>query len=183
MQSLHGFLHGIKWISVHGHLIIFKNHLLEVGLTQYQEIMALQTLTTVVLYYFIICEDPHEQVVIEIAFGWGLGHIWLHTTLEGLWPHYVILQVSWDDLWTLSFGLSQFHGHGSWLVCEVAHNVHKWAEISYNKWVHCKKCPFKTNLRQCIILKRLHCCFIWWFWDFFSLFKINKTVRKIPTKH
>ena len=26
----------------------------------------------------------------------------------------------WDGLWTLCFGLSQFHGHGSWLVCEVA---------------------------------------------------------------
>ena len=23
------------------------------------------------------------------------------------------------SLWTYSFGLSQFHGHGSWLVCEV----------------------------------------------------------------
>ena len=32
----------------------------------------------------------------------------------------MILKMSWDDLWTLSFGLSQFHGHGSWLVCEVA---------------------------------------------------------------
>jgi hypothetical protein len=30
------------------------------------------------------------------------------------------LEVSWDGLWTLSFGLSQSHGHGSWLVCEVA---------------------------------------------------------------
>ena len=29
-------------------------------------------------------------------------------------------EVSWDALWTLSFGLSQFRGHGSWLVCEVA---------------------------------------------------------------
>jgi hypothetical protein len=38
----------------------------------------------------------------------------------GLWPHYTILEVCWDGLWTLSFGLSQFHGHGSWLVCEVA---------------------------------------------------------------
>jgi hypothetical protein len=47
--------------------------------------------------------------------------MWLHTTLEGLWPHDIILKVSWDNgLWTLSFGLSQFHGHGSWLVCEVA---------------------------------------------------------------
>ena len=57
---------------------------------------------------------------IEIAFGWRPGHTWLHTTLEGPWPHYMILEVCWDGLWTLSFGLSQFHGHGSWLVCEVA---------------------------------------------------------------
>ena len=27
-------------------------------------------------------------------------------------------------LCTLSFGLSQLHGHGSWLVCEVAFNLH-----------------------------------------------------------
>ena len=39
---------------------ILKNHLLEVGLTQNQETMALQTLTTVDLFYFIMCEDPHE---------------------------------------------------------------------------------------------------------------------------
>ena len=34
----------------------------------------------------------------------------------------MILEVSWDGLWTLPFELSQFHGHGhgSWLVCEVA---------------------------------------------------------------
>ena len=30
------------------------------------------------------------------------------------------LEVCWDGLWTLSFELSQFHGHGYWLVCEVA---------------------------------------------------------------
>ena len=28
-----------------------------------------------------------------------------------------------DGLWTLSFGLSEFHGHGPWLVCEVAVNT------------------------------------------------------------
>ena len=32
----------------------------------------------------------------------------------------MILEVYWDDLWTLSSGLSQFYGHGSRLVCEVA---------------------------------------------------------------
>ena len=99
---------------------ILKNHLLEVGLTQNWETMALRTLTTVDLFYFIKCEDLHEQKFVEIAFGWGPSHIWLHTTLEGPWPHYMILEVSWDGLWTLSFGLSQFHGHGSWLICEVA---------------------------------------------------------------
>jgi hypothetical protein len=38
----------------------------------------------------------------------------------GPWPHYMILEVCWDGLWTLSFGLSQSHGHGFWLMCEVA---------------------------------------------------------------
>jgi hypothetical protein len=35
--------------------IIFKNHLLEVGLTQNGETMALCMLTTVDLFYFTIC--------------------------------------------------------------------------------------------------------------------------------
>jgi hypothetical protein len=40
--------------------IISKNHLLEVSLTQNRETMALRILTTADLYYFIMCEDPHE---------------------------------------------------------------------------------------------------------------------------
>ena len=40
--------------------IIFNNHLLEVGLKQNQETMALRTLTTVDLFYLIMCEDPYE---------------------------------------------------------------------------------------------------------------------------
>ena len=40
--------------------IIFKNHPLKVGLTQNHETMALRMLTTVDLFYFIMCEDPHE---------------------------------------------------------------------------------------------------------------------------
>ena len=47
------------------------------------------------------------------------SHMTSHS-IWGSWPHYVKLEVSWDGLWTLSSGLSQFHGHGSWLVCEVA---------------------------------------------------------------
>ena len=40
--------------------IIFKTHLLEIGLTQNQETNALQMLTTIVLFYSIMCEDSHE---------------------------------------------------------------------------------------------------------------------------
>jgi hypothetical protein len=71
----------------HGHLDYFKNRLLEVGLTQNQEIMTLRTLIIVVLFYFTMCEDPHEDLFIEVAFGKGPGHMnmtshWLrdHTT-------------------------------------------------------------------------------------------------------
>jgi hypothetical protein len=32
----------------------------------------------------------------------------------------MFLEVAWDGQRRLSFGLSQFHGHGTWLVCEVA---------------------------------------------------------------
>ena len=42
-----------------------------------------------------------------------------HNTLEGPWPHFMILEVCWDGLWTLSFKLSQLCGHDSWLVCEA----------------------------------------------------------------
>ena len=65
--------------------------------------------------------------------GWGSGHIWLHTTLEDPWPHFMVLEVSWEGLCTLSFGLSQFHGHGSWLVCV------KWSL----RW-----CPHHTKLNS-----------------------------------
>ena len=40
--------------------IIFKNFLLEVGLTQTWETMALQMFRIVDLFYFIMCEDPLE---------------------------------------------------------------------------------------------------------------------------
>ena len=39
---------------------VCKNHFLKVGLTQNHETMALRMLTSVDLFYFIMCEDPHE---------------------------------------------------------------------------------------------------------------------------
>ena len=40
--------------------IVFKNRLLEVGLTQNWETLTLQTLTIIDLSYFIMHEDLHE---------------------------------------------------------------------------------------------------------------------------
>ena len=65
---------------------IFKNYLLEVGSTQNRKTMPLRMLNIVDLFYFIMCEDPHEKKFIEIAFGWRLDHMWLHGTLEDPWP-------------------------------------------------------------------------------------------------
>ena len=48
---------------------IFKNYILEVGLTQNRETIALRMLTTIDLFYLIMCEDLHEENFIEIAFG------------------------------------------------------------------------------------------------------------------
>jgi hypothetical protein len=103
-------------------IVLFsKNHLLEVGLTQNQETMAPQTLTTVGLFYFIMCDDPHEYIEIHWNIIWlrARAHMGSHYT-RGFVTSLHDLKVCWDGLWTLSFGLSQFHDHGSWFVCEVA---------------------------------------------------------------
>ncbi len=52
-MALNGSCFMITWT-------IFKSYFLEVGPTQKRETMAFQTLTTVDLFYFIMCEDPHE---------------------------------------------------------------------------------------------------------------------------
>ena len=39
---------------------MLKKHLLEVGLTQILETTTLRMLITIDLFYFIMCEDPHE---------------------------------------------------------------------------------------------------------------------------
>ena len=52
-MALNGSCFMVTWI-------VFKNHLLEAGITKNQETMAVQTLTTVDSFHFIMCEDPHE---------------------------------------------------------------------------------------------------------------------------
>ena len=96
---------------------LFKNHLLEVGVTRNRrETMAIRTLTAVGFFY-LPCVRIHMN---RDLLKWYLD--WLHMT-----SHYTSWHTTHDfggvlghNLGTLSFGLSQFHGHSSWLVCEVA---------------------------------------------------------------
>ena len=53
-------MHGIELMMFYGHLDFFQKPLLKLGLTQNWETMALQSLTTVDLTYFIVCEGLHE---------------------------------------------------------------------------------------------------------------------------
>jgi hypothetical protein len=62
--------------------IIFKNYLLEVGLTQNQETMAPNAHNR----WFIdsiMCEDLHDVKFLETTIGWGPGHIHLLTKVVG----------------------------------------------------------------------------------------------------
>ena len=122
MWRLSWFLHGIKWIMFHGHLDCFHKPLLG-GMPNTKPedhgIPNAHNRWFILLFYHV--RGPAWIKSIEFAFGRGRSHIRLHTTLEDPWPHYMILEMCWDGgLRTLSSGLSQFHGHGSWLVCEVA---------------------------------------------------------------
>ena len=71
--------------------------------------------------------NVHNRWFILFYHMWG--HTWIEIHWNSIWlktrshmtSHYTwghdhttwFLEVCWDDLWTLSFGLSQFHGHGS----------------------------------------------------------------------
>jgi hypothetical protein len=82
-----------------------------------------------------MCEDPHEWKFIAIAVGWGSGHIWLHTTLEGLWP------TTW--FWRcvgMAFGLF-FSGSHNFMVTALGLCV-KWPlgmvhTHAYHGWHRC----------------------------------------------
>jgi hypothetical protein len=48
-----------------------------------------------------------------------------------------------DGLWTLLFGLSQFHGHNSWLMCKLALSGY-WANLIRTFHMLVKQ-PYKTK--------------------------------------
>ena len=97
----------IEWIMFRGHLDCFqKNHLLEVGQKQNQEIMALWTLTTVDLFCFIMCENLYE-------IHWN--SIWLRSRSH-MASHYMILEMClgrplYTFLWALTISWSRLLAH------------------------------------------------------------------------
>jgi hypothetical protein len=120
MQSLHGFLHGIKWNMYHDHLDYFQKPFF--GGRPNPKLGDHDT------------PNAHNRWSVLIYHVWRpawtnihWNSIWLrsrpHMTSHYTWGSMTTLHNFGgvlDGLWTLSFGLSQFHGHGSWLVCEVA---------------------------------------------------------------
>jgi hypothetical protein len=78
--------------------IVYKNHLLEACPTQKPEDHGTPNVDIHCFILFDHVQGPKWIKLTKIAFGWGPGHIRLHTTLEGLWPHYMVLEVYWDGL-------------------------------------------------------------------------------------
>ena len=110
---------------------LFKNRLLEVGLTQNRETIALRVLTAVDLSYFII---------------------WLHTTLEGPWPHNMTLEVCWDVWrpldtfsWALTISQTRLLAH---VKCSPNPILQKW-----KPWDHILK--FELGAQDFITLCQL----------------------------
>jgi hypothetical protein len=105
-KILHVFLHDIKWIMIQGHVDYFQKPplggRLNIELGDHGTLNA----HNCCYFLFIICEDPAWLEIHWNNIWLRPGHTWLHTTREDTWPHYMILEVCWDGLWTLSFGLS-----------------------------------------------------------------------------
>ena len=80
---------------------ILKNHFLEVGHTKPRNHGTPNAHNRWFILFYHMWGPTWIKKFIEIAFGWGPNHIWFHTTLEGPWPHFMMLEVCWDGLWTL----------------------------------------------------------------------------------
>jgi hypothetical protein len=122
-QSLHEFLHVIKWIIFHGHLDYFQKPPLggrpnrKTGRRWHSECS--QPLIELILFYHVwgpAWIEIHWNSIICLK---ARSHVTSHHTWEPVTTRHDFV-VFWDVLWTISFGLLQFHGHGSWLMCEVA---------------------------------------------------------------
>ena len=107
-------LHGMEWIMFHGHLDYFSKPSLGGRSSTKPGIHGIMNAHN---HWFILFYDVWGTAWIEIHWNSISLRAWSRMT-----SHYtlMILEVFWDGLWTPSFGLSQFHSHGSWLMCDVA---------------------------------------------------------------
>jgi hypothetical protein len=109
MQSLHEFLHHIKWIMFHGRLDYFRKprHGGRPRTKPGDHGTPNAHSRWFILFYYMwrpAWIDSHWNNI------WlrSRSHMTLHYTWESV-TTYMILKVCWDNgLWTLSFGLSQF---------------------------------------------------------------------------
>jgi hypothetical protein len=114
------FLHGIEWVMFHGHLECFqkpplggrpKTKLGDHGTPNADN------------HWFNVFYYVWGHACIEIHGNSIRLRAWSHMTSHYTWGSVSTLHEFEDVLGRPSdtfFGLSQFHGHGSWLVCEVA---------------------------------------------------------------
>jgi hypothetical protein len=90
MESLHGFLHGIERVMFHGHLDYCQNPPLEGRLSTkppWDHGIPNAHNCWFLLFYHVCRPACMNNFFIQMAFGWGSGHIWLHPALEDPWPH------------------------------------------------------------------------------------------------
>ena len=117
---------GDKWVALVLDLYLRRRctkskHGLVIGIIYSHGLTWAKWTSTIVVFHKEDRASRFFRFLVEIAFGWRPGLIWLHNRLEGPWSHYMTWEVGLDGgLWTFSVGLSQCHGHGSWLMCEVA---------------------------------------------------------------
>ena len=93
----------IIWTHPTQHILLLAPWKIEVGVLFLDDLLLLHFSASL-----IVEEIPIEQNFLEIVFSWGPSHMYFYTTLEGLWPQYMILEVSWDSLWTLLLGSHNF---------------------------------------------------------------------------
>ena len=118
MWSLHGFLHGVDWIMFHGHYFK-KPHVGRRPNTKHLEDHGTPNAHNrwVILLYHVWWPPSWIQIHWNSIWLRAQSHMASHYTLRAR-DH-----ITWfgrcvgNGPWTLSFGPSQFHGHGSWLVC------------------------------------------------------------------
>ena len=116
--------------------VIFKNHLLEAGLIQNWETMAFPKSHNRIHWISIIMKARSHMTS---CYAWEAV-----TTLHDF------ESVLGRGLWTLSFGLLQSYGHGSWLVCEMA------LRVKPPKFLHFAKPSPEMKEINFMVLK------IWW---------------------